>query len=216
MIELFRFILSPQMGPYTVLLSLAVMYWIVIILGAIDLEFFDIDFDLGGEGEGAADAAAASATGIFQGFGRFLNLGTVPVGIVASFVVVKMWLLAFGYYAFIAPFFNIVPALVLWLPVFVVALFSSLLLTGLTTIPLRKVFSGRAEKGGGSLVGEVCTVCTSKVTEKFGQAHLERRGPELLLNVVCNEENRLAKGSTALIIAFDDSRGVYEVKPFEN
>ena len=224
------------MLPYTVLLGLVVLYWLIIIIGVIDIDFLDFgDFGLDSVVEGAGDGIAeASAEGVTEAVGdggapteapgasthgalhsvlSFLNLGRVPVTVIVSFLSLKMWILAYFYYVYVSPKLSLgVPAMVISLGLFTVIFVVSLFSTGLTTRPFRKLFHHATTHGHHNLMGKICKVKTTEVTPEFGQAELRVDDSFLLLSVRCKDGTNFSKGDEAVITFYNPERDVYEIK----
>ena len=75
------YIFSGANLPYTTLLLLMVLYWILVIFGALDIELFDVDID--------ADLDAPD--GLFQSFLAVFNIGELPLMLIMSFMVMGVW-----------------------------------------------------------------------------------------------------------------------------
>ena len=78
--ELFELSVSGANLPFTIMLGLVILYWVGVILGALDIELFDFDLDLDGDADidVDADAGAVGGGGIARGAGGFA--GSIPVG----------------------------------------------------------------------------------------------------------------------------------------
>jgi len=233
LLEFFRQIVEPGMVVYTFLLGMVLLYWLIVIIGFVGMDVLDFDFGLDGveglegvdgvegiEGiEGAADGldsvgeAAEGTAGALKAMLGFLNFGKVPVTIIGSFLILKLWILAYLYHVYLSPIFqgwlSWIPALILAGIVFVVAFLAAVFLTSLTTRPLRRVFEHRPTHSQYHLIGKTCKVKTSKVTATFGQAALKVDDSHLLLSVRCPEENSFAKGDEAVIADYDKDKDVY-------
>ena len=240
--EFFKFIAQPGMLPYSILLALALAYWLMVIIGFVGLDLLDFHVhvpDVGeaaggavdgaahaaadgaahaaGEGVGGAAEAAEGTFGALKAILGFLNFGKVPVTIVGSFIALKMWILAYCYYSLLAPRFQ---ALAPWIPGIVLAgasllliLLTSAFLTGLTTRPMRRIFAHRSTHGSEYLIGSTCKIKTSRVDATFGQAELKSDDSFLLISVRCDATSDLAKGDDALIIDYDQEKDIYTVSP---
>jgi len=57
----------------------------------------------------------------------------------------------------------------------------------------------------------VARVVSVNVTDRAGQAELMLKGVSVLLNVRTVDGAQLGKGDSALIVAHDEARGIYEV-----
>lgn len=212
------------MFPYTVLLGLMVFYWVVVIIGVIDigiLDFFDFG-DFGGIGEAAEGAgeavegageAAEGLDGVLSGILGFLSLGQVPVTVVLSLLILKMWFLALLMTLYLpASLRDVVPPLILGAAGFAVAFILSVMLTGLTARPLRRVFARNPVRGHEHLVSQICKIKSMRVTEKLGHAELHVRNSFLLLEVRSKEEEELKRGDEAVIVSYDHDSDVYQVR----
>ena len=230
--EFFHRIIEPGMLPFTVLLGLVVVYWLIVIMGVIDIDFLDFgDFgldsvlDSAGEGvaegvtdaitEGGAptDSAALGSSGALHSVLNFLNLGRVPVTVIASFLSLKMWVFAYLYHYYIFPKLSLgVPAVIISIGLFSVIFIVSLFLTGLTTRPFRKIFHHATTRGHHNLTGKICKIKTTEVTADFGQAELRVDSSFLLLSVRCTDGTRFIKGDEAVITFYNTEKDVYEIK----
>ena len=54
---------------------------------------------------------------------------------------------------------------------------------------------------------------TGRVDARFGQAECADGGAGLLIEVRCDVQNELQRGSQALIVSFDDEREAYVIEP---
>lgn len=184
-----------------------------------DADAGDVDADAdahadGGDAEGHHDAHAhAEGPGVLNSLMGFMNIGTVPVSIVATAVIFIGWILSMLLTLYTKP------ALETFLPAFLIGgLFLILALAGgclagsLATRPLRTVFKIQTQHGGRALIEKFCTVTTDRVNEKFGEATLKMHGSSpLLLSVRCPHENKLKKGRLAVIVDYDKETNTYQV-----
>jgi hypothetical protein len=210
------------MLPYTVLLGFVLLYWMVVAIGAIDIDFLDFSIDLeAGDGLDMSDVVDVSMGGgdhgLFGMFLAFLNIGQVPAAVIGTMVIMKMWMFGMAYHIWIEPELNLdIPLWGTWLMVFVVVCFSSLMLTGLTARPLRGMFEADKLKTSASAVGKTCEVITTKVTDSFGQGELLRNGAAWVINIVCAEPNAVRKGDTVNILNYNQDNDTYTIeKPTE-
>ena len=191
--------------PATVLLILVCVYWMFVILGALDVDLFDFDLDV--------DADAASS---FTSVGliplKFLNIGKVPLMLWMSVFALGLWLISMllDYSVWLG---------VEWSDAEVsgitrtVALNTglSLFIAKLLTQPCRGKFEPIGQESGEALVGKACVITTQEATEQFGQAKFARDGAPLLLNVRTSDEP-LAKDDHAVIVGFQPKQNIYLVK----
>lgn len=85
----------------------------------------------------------------------------------------------------------------------------SLLPTSLAIRPLAPLFTMSKAAAHADLVGKVCTVRTGTVTDKFGEAVLEDGGAGFVVRVRIATGETLARGEQAVIVGYDEARGVH-------
>jgi len=214
MSELFEHALSPINLPLTILLAGVMGYWLLCLLGLLDIDFLDVSF---GDGDGAVGGDGGGGDGpvlgVFQSALRFLNATDVPVMVVLTFLTVFLWGGSMlGNYYF-NPDGSDLRAAVLIIPVLAV----SLLLTRFATAPLRPLLRQMKNPPGEtvySVVGRVGTVRTVELTDRFGQVELLPPGPSLLLNArVAPDAEPLTKGTRVLVVDYDPETETYRVRP---
>ncbi len=212
----FDALLSGPTLPGAILLGICGVYWLMLILGAIDLHLFDFHlphFDAGHTDAGHVDVPHADV-GHGHGFEwglaalRFLNLGDVPV---------MIWATAFAlaYCAASLAFDGTADASDGVGPIAVGVVRAGLLgLVGakLLTQPLRGRFTTVEPNAADTLVGRVCVVTTSEVTATFGQARLDSDAAPLLLHVRAAGP-ALKKHDLAEIVAYDPDRRTFLIEP---
>lgn len=224
MSEFFHIILSFPTVLFTVPLGLMVLYWLLVILGGIDVDFFDsvlgLDVaEIGEVVEGADTAEAVEAhAGGFASLLQLLGLAGVPFTIPLSFLVLFGWILTyFGtvHLGSLAPDDGWL-ATVLGLVVATLAFGLSLFATAQLVQPLRPVFQTHLAPQRRAFVGTVATIRTQTVNAEFGQAEIDDGGAGLLVDVRCLDENTLTRGSSVLIYDYDAAREVYLVTPADD
>jgi hypothetical protein len=217
---------------FTIGLGIALIYWAFVLLGALDIDLLgggDVAGagkglgDLGGAAKGIGDVAGA-AKGAGEalgggdgdvakggGGGGLLGLGSVPITISLSFVLLGAWcasLLGMYYGASILG-----DGVLLALAIFVLALVIAIPIAALFVKPLAPVFAVRAGKSNRDYVGHLCTVTTGHVDADFGQATIEDGGTVLVIPVRCDRTGAFTRGAKALVVDFDDARQAYIVEP---
>ena len=203
---------------YTILVGIAILYWCIAAVGAIDIDILDFSPELDVDADFDLDMDPnLSRHGTHDGFDGvldFLNFGKVPMTIIGTAVIFKLWILAYIFhYAVPLQEYIAIPA-ILWHILFVViAIFASLLLTGFTTRPLRKLFNVETVHGHAHLIGQECTVKSINVTPTNGQAELWIEGSMILISAKCLEENSLTKGDKAIIMNYNTEKDFYIIEP---
>ena len=189
--------------PATLLLLAICGYWVLVVVGALDLDFLDIDFDF--------DIDADIDSSILQ-FGfvplKWLNLGSVPTMLWGSVFALAAWMTS-------RLFNSPVPhGSFEWLSdgqAILRDMGIAMLITKGVTQPLVGKFDVVEPNTAAKLIGSTCTVTTSEVTDSFGEARFATDGAPLKLTVRAENEP-LAKGDQALIVAFDSETNSYLVK----
>lgn len=167
---------------WTVLLLFLVFYWIVAVLGLVEIDA--LDFDLPESIEANAEMADASSNGLLAGIMIRFGLYGVPFAIIFSLLTVIAWLVSY-YGNFFAN--KLFPSGLLHyaigLAIFFVSLFFAAWLTGLLIRPIRRWIAKIPKRTATSILGQVATVRTSVVNTTFGEAILEDGGAGLVLKV---------------------------------
>ena len=205
MLEVFSEAIRPINLPFTILLGIVVLYWILVAVGA-----FGLDFGADGDIDADAGTGADADVGWFSHFLNFINVGEVPITIVLSFLTLCVWTLSIvvNYYWTGNSVLLGVAAL---LPILVV----SAVVTRYLTLPFRPLMRAMNREGEEHLpiVGRTCLITTSEVTRQFGQAQIDTKGAPILINVRTLEEQPLPRGTTGLVVRKDDAKGVFYVVP---
>jgi hypothetical protein len=240
--------------PYTVMLGLALLYWLTVIVGAADLDLFSshvdgmldghpqLEADVGVDAHAELDAHAdldapvegdagldghhdaevdghdhdadhgvgghVSALGLLL---QALHVGTVPITITASFLLLYGWMLSVGFVRWLGWSGPLLGTVALCL-----SFVGAVPLTSVTVRPFGTLFATKQGLRAKELVGQTCTVSTMRVDGKVGQAEWLSEGTSLLLQVRCDRlDNQLKKGSQALLVHYDEGRNAYIVEPMQ-
>jgi hypothetical protein len=226
--------------PFTLLLGIVVIYWLLVTVGLLDFDFHadaggDFQADGGGADahlpetdvhhsaelahstvEGTTDHEAAShkAAHGSVGVGWFAHLlQFVNIGEVPVMIVLSVLALSLWISSMTVNHYlnnHSVLRALLFLGPILVI---SAVITRYATMPLKRIFAllNREQDEYKSLIGQSCIVTTSEITRDFGQAQIETRGAPLLINVRAAEEEPLRKGETALVVREDKQKNVYYV-----
>ena len=187
----------------TILLGLALVYWMSVIIGIIDLDMFDFDFDL-------------DICENFEGFEAvlaFLNLKDLPIMFVFSIIILNFW---------------IISMLMLLLPIkqggllnvilLIPALILSFIITKIVTNPLKGLFkkANEEEKSQKELVvGQIITLLCDVKNGRLGQGKIKRDGASILVNVKSEDEKQeFQKNEEAFVVKKDDKSDIYYIIKF--
>jgi hypothetical protein len=228
--------------PFTVLLGVVVLYWIMVGLGALDMSLFgDLDADLHADLHTDVNAHVETDVGdhpFVPGDPAGLNSGEVH-GLQKEIAGDQHG----GFFIQTLSFLNVgqvpltlvisVLALCLWMGSMITnryftggsALFSlallvpnfivSVIATRYITLPFRPLFRKliRDRDEHGTIVGQRCIIVTSEATPEFGQAEIKTGGAPLLLNVRTINDACLTRGETAVVVRIDEDRSLYFISP---
>jgi len=195
---------------YSVLLGIVVIYWLIGMLGLIDLDFAG-DVDIEADLDADIDVNVGGLTGLLLTFG----LTGIPFTLVISIIILICWLISF-YLQFY---------LLTWLPDgwlyylagalsdFIVFLIS-LPITAVVIRPLKGMFKSVETASSNHLVGKEATIATTKVSATFGQARVFNEGAEILLDVRCDDHHAFNMGDKALVIEYLTDNHTYIVAPY--
>ena len=212
--ELIQAAFLPANLFFTLIFLLVCLYWLSVILGALDLDFLDIDLDtdsdLDVDADGDVDIGAPGA-GFFEGLLAFFYFGKIPVMILLSITVLCMWTISM----YANSHFNPKGTFVLGIPVAIGTIIASPIICKIICMPLARFF-GMFKKdyhAPRDVKGRICKVITTQVSEKMGQAEVPTKGAPILLNVVANGDHVFHKGDEAVVVEKDEEKGVYVIAP---
>jgi hypothetical protein len=225
---------------YTVLLGVALVYWVFVLIGAAHLDLFGdgaadgagdgaLDGIEGGHADGAGHADGGDAGdgghdggdaghdgGALAGLIASLKLRSAPATVVISVLLLFSWLLSvLGMQAAAA---NL-PADALSLArfgVFFLAPLLSLPLTSIVVRPMARIFVPHVTTAKQDLVGKICTVRTGTVTDRFGEGLLEDGGAGLVVRIRVDAGETVKRGDQVVILGYDDDRQEFTVAPMDN
>lgn len=164
-----------------------------------------------GAAEGAGEMATWSALGRLFGC---LGLTAVPVTLFLSMLVLFSWLLSLAISHLLGIKIGVgSTSMAVGLGVLAAAFTLGLVATALVVRPLRPFFYSPHLPARRDLVGSVVTVRTLIVDARFGQAEYADGEAGLLLDVRCNQPNKLTRGDVVKIARYDRAEDVYLLDP---
>lgn len=223
---------------YTVLLGVALVYWVFVVIGAAHVNLL---------GDGAMDAAADAAVegvakgalegatkGMLEGAAEHLDGGdlgdagdvgaghagiiaslklrSAPATVVLSCILLFAWLFAMlGMQAVEALVRSGTTFTIAKLAVFVLAPVLALFPASVVIRPLARVFTPAKATTHDALVGQLCTIRTGTVTDRFGEATLENGGAAVVVRVRIEGDEKLKRGDQAVIVGYDADRQEFTV-----
>ena len=201
--------------PLTILLGFVVLFWLLSLLGAVDLDTIDIDLDteVNADLDVDVNGSDGAADGFFGSLLRFVNAQDVPVMVIVSLLTLCMWGIGILSNFYLNPNDSGLLALGFLFVNFIL----SLLLVKAITEPLRPFM--RAIKNDQEhqepLVGLSGFVKSRTLDSGFGQVEVPRdKGAPALLNAILPEGREpLVKGDRILVIDFDKDQDKFVVHP---
>ena len=192
----------------TALLAFVLLYWLVVLVGLIDLDFINLEIETDVE----PDAGSIETIAWLNSVLTFFNLGRVPFMLFLSFLMLPFWALALLANYYLGTGNNFIGFLLL-LPAFIAALFIAKVLTA-PFIRLFAVFE-KEHNSNAVVLGQVCTVILPATPTEMGQATVKTEGSPLLLNVKTTGSANLKKGETALVLEYDEKSKFYLIEPYQ-
>ncbi|MDP0490564.1 MAG: DUF1449 family protein [Verrucomicrobiota bacterium JB023] len=196
--------------PLTCLLILVAIYWLLSVIGTVDLDTFDIELD--GDLEGDAEGQGQATEGVVGTMLRFVNAQDVPLMIVLSLLILFMWAVSILSNAYLNAEGSGWMAMGLLIGNFIV----SALAVKAVTQPLRPLM--RAIKNDQEhqepLIGLSGTVKSRVLDHDFGQIEVPRKnGAPALLNAILPEgREALVRGDSVLVIGHDKEKDKFLVR----
>lgn len=208
MTELLHTALAFPTVVFTVMLVVATMWWLLVLLGVLDLDLPflpDLDADVDGDATGPLGAALA-----------FFGLTRVPAAVGGSLVVLFAWLLTLlGLQLLGRVVPGIAASVLLSTLVALIALVTGAFAAGLVGRELAPVFATVEALGRHELVGKVCRITSPTVDPNQGRAELDDGAAGLILEVRRPNGATLHRGDEAVIFDYDSDREVFLVAPLE-
>lgn len=227
---------------YSVLLGVVLLYWISMLLGAVDLDLLggaehggvdgaadgamhgdgvaDGHGDAGGDGhhdggDGDVDGDADSDGGVLSALGA-VGLRKLPATVSISLLVIWGWLLSvLGMLLLAEPASRAIPSWAFRALLFVVSLGASLKLASITARPIAPVFVAKGASRREHLVGKTAEVSTGRLDARFGQVLVADGGAGLLIDARHEGEVALKRGDRVVVTSWDAEKNVALVEPLD-
>ena len=162
----------------------------------------------------AHGARGGTRTNPFLFFLRFMNVESVPLMVVLSFLFLFMWMIALPANYYLNPGVTGDRSFAIALGLAVPNFFASSVLTRFTTFPFKKIMRSLTidEEREIPLVGRTGMVKTSQLTHDFGRIEVPTNGAPLLLQARVSDGS-LPRGKEVVIYEHDADTGIAWVKP---
>lgn len=214
MTEFIHFLYSAPNFIPTFIVSFCFLYWLIVIIGIIDLDMIDVDIDIDSDMDTNTDVTGGTEAGVawMNKLLHFFNLGRIPFMLWLTIVGLLSWTgvimlnYLMGTESFLVGFLLFVLA-------FIIAMFVAKPLT----FPLVKMFDA-LEKSDGlkSVIGQIAEVVYPDKDGKPGEVEINYEGSHIrIFALPASEDILLTRNQKVLIIApsSDDSK-VYLVEPY--
>ena len=211
---MFAILLSEKMDPFyqnitsfptvffTFFLLLVTLYWVVAVLGFVDINVLDIDIH---DGDSSSPDVLA---GLLLRFG----LQDVPVVIILSIMSMIGWV--FSYYI-VHFLFGFIPdgviRFLVSLPVILMCIYMSALVTAVLIKPVRPFFKKTQQHAEKHILGQTVVVRTSKVDGSFGEGVLDDGGAGLILKIRDSANNNFKSGDKVVLFDYLSEENAYRV-----
>ncbi|MBQ0730231.1 MAG: DUF1449 domain-containing protein [Oleispira antarctica] len=212
---MFAIFLSDKMDPFyqniasfptlffTLLLALTAVYWLVAVLGVIDLDVLDVDMP-----EGDADG------GVHQLAGLLLKLGLngVPLTIVISLLALFGWFICYFAVYLIFPY---IPdgflEYIVGLPILVGSLYGAVLITAQIIKPLKPLFANMNKNTVKNVLGQTAIVRSLRLDSGFGEVLLADGGAGLIFKARTMNNETFKKGDRVVLLQYLKDQHAYRV-----
>lgn len=216
MIEIYQEAIRLINFPLSLIMVFVLIYWVLAIIGILDLDILhlpdahggpDLHVDTGGGVDLEIDHAPPN--GLFT----FLHVGEAPLTVILSLLFTFMW----GISMTANHYFNKDDSILLGLGFLIPNFLISITATGVAVIPIASVFRKLNDEQTvkKDVMGDICTVLTSKVDCESGQCEISTGGAPITVNArTASNEEILSKGQKAVVVRKTDE-GTYIIKSLE-
>lgn len=185
----------------SVLLLVAVGYWLLTLLGLFDLEVLDLSDGVG----------AGNGGGLLSALMLKFGFGGLPFGLIYTALVSLAWLACyFVDYLFLTGLDSAMLRLLAGVVLTPVLLFLALPFAGLLLQPFRRLFTPVPGRDAVSLFGEHVRIRSPEVSEQQGLAEYDDGAAGLILQVRA-PDGEFRRGDTALIVDYMPDRHAYRI-----
>ena len=203
---------SYPVNLYTIVVGVLVFFWVLVIIGAADMDIISIEADPHLHMSVDIDMNAESSVPGFVGLMKSLGLLGIPFSVVLSVHFFTAWVLTYIMSSIMFMVFS--PGIMTYLigsGILVGNFFLAIPVTVIAVKPFRKVFERHSAMSNKDIVGSICRVTSLEVDRKFGQGVAIATDGEMNVRIRSDVPNSITKGSLVRIIAYNDEDNSYEV-----
>ncbi|PUA29071.1 MAG: hypothetical protein B0W54_00160 [Cellvibrio sp. 79] len=195
---------------FTIVLGIAVLYWICAAFGLLEVEILDVNVpDLDGQLHAHAEHSFAET---FAGILLRLGLNGVPVTIIITFIALIGWFISYylSYFEWLMFGYGWLRFLI-GIPVFLFSLYLAVLITAQLIKPLRKLFAKTEQFVEKKILGQTAIVRSSKVDSHSGEANFDDGGAGLIIKVRAIGDQQFIRGERVVLLEYRAGQHVYNV-----
>ena len=208
--EIFEQALLAHNLPLTIMLGFLCIFWLLAVLGTIDIDSLDFDFDTDIDGDTNTDVTPGSS-GFMIGLMKLVNATDVPVMMVISLLTLYMWVISILSNSVLNPAHSGYIAAALLLGNFII----SCILVRFTTKPLIPLFKAfkKGENDDEPVIGSTGIVKSRLIDSKYGQVEIPREnGAPAIVNArMANGQEAQVRGREVLVIDKDNDKNLFIV-----
>lgn len=220
---MFAIFLSDKMDPFyqniasfptlffTFVLVITTAYWLVAVLGIVDLDILDLDMP---ESDASTDINNDTNSGAnaLAGFLLKLGLNGVPLTVVISFLALFGWLICYFAVYFTFPF---IPdgflEYIVGLPILIGSLYIAILITAQVIKPLKSFFGNMYKNTVKNVLGQTAIVRSLRLDSNFGEVFLEDGGAGLIFKARTINNETFKKGDRVVLLEYIKEKHVYRI-----
>jgi len=198
---------------FTIILFFFILYWVLAVLGLVDIEILDFDvpesLDVADMGDVGNDL---NNLHVLAGLMLKLGLNGVPVTIILSSISLFGWMISFTLVYFINPW---VPTTLLQflvgVPIFIASLYVSTMFTAALIRPLRPLFLATNQETQKVILGKLAIVRTGRVDQSFGEANVDDGGAGLIVKIRSYNNESFKRGDRVILLEYVAPENIYKV-----
>jgi hypothetical protein len=197
---------------FTFFLGVSVLFWLVAVLGFVDIEILDFDMPGAASELGVNSDSGSDSPEVLAGLMLKFGLQGVPVTVIISLISLLGWLLC--YYAAHFLLSWIAPGIlrfVAGIPLILAVLYASVMITAIVIKPLRPFFQKAQQQTLKRVLGQIAVVRSSVVDQTFGEAVLEDGGAGLILKVRAGAGTTFKQGDRVVLLEYFPAASTYRV-----
>ncbi len=203
---------------------LMLLYWVLVIFGALDPDYFSIDFEASADidtqvpgvdveqsGQKSANAGQGNESFLYDTL-RYFHFDELPLMLILTLCFFCMWLMSINvsyYLGITSPLIG----MLLYIPYFIVSLF----VVKIFTKPLVYLYKQLNHKGEEAIdfLGRRCRVVNAIGENKIGAVELMVKGDPIKVYAKTTNGEALMAGAEAIIVNESKDKKYYYIEKFD-